>query len=201
MTSSLNPLYQLRRLYDWTMKWAQHPKGTWALSILSATEGIFCPIPIDPFLIAMGASRPRKALFYAMVASVSSVVGGTIGYFLGLWFWDSTKDFLFEFVFTIENFKEVTQLFTDNPFWAVFVAGFTPIPYKVFAIAAGVANINLGVFVVASLISRSLRFLLIGGLLYVWGPQIRVFIERYFEKLTIGFTLVLIVFYIIYRNL
>lgn len=201
MTSSLNPLYQLRRLYDWTMKWAQHPKGTWALSILSATEGIFCPIPIDPFLIAMGASRPRKALFYAMVASVSSVVGGTIGYFLGLWFWDSTKDFFFEFVFTIENFKEVTQLFTDNAFWAVFVAGFTPIPYKVFAIAAGVANINLGVFVVASLISRSLRFLLIGGLLYVWGPQIRVFIERYFEKLTIGFTLVLIVFYIIYRNL
>lgn len=201
MTSSLNPLYQLRRLYDWTMKWAQHPKGTWALSILSATEGIFCPIPIDPFLIAMGASRPRKALFYAMVASVSSVVGGTIGYFLGLWFWDSTKEFFFEFVFTIENFKEVTQLFTDNAFWAVFVAGFTPIPYKVFAIAAGVANINLGVFVVASLISRSLRFLLIGGLLYVWGPQIRVFIERYFEKLTIGFTLVLIVFYIIYRNL
>ena len=201
MTSSLNPLYQLRRLYDWTMKWAQHPKGTWALSILSATEGIFCPIPIDPFLIAMGASRPRKALFYAMVASVSSVVGGTIGYFLGLWFWDSTKEFFFEFVFTVENFKEVTQLFTDNAFWAVFVAGFTPIPYKVFAIAAGVANINLGVFVVASLISRSLRFLLIGGLLYVWGPQIRVFIERYFEKLTIGFTLVLIVFYIIYRNL
>ena len=95
----------------------------------------------------------------------------------------------------------MTQLFTDNAFWAVFVAGFTPIPYKVFAIAAGVANINLGVFVVASLISRSLRFLLIGGLLYVWGPQIRVFIERYFEKLTIGFTLVLIVFYIIYRNL
>lgn len=201
MTSSLNPLYQLRRLYDWTMKWAQHPKGTWALSILSATEGIFCPIPIDPFLIAMGASRPRKALFYAMVASVSSVVGGTIGYFLGLWFWDSTKEFFFEFVFTVENFKEVTQLFTDNAFWAVFVAGFTPIPYKVFAIAAGVANINLGVFVVASLISRSLRFLLIGGLLYVWGPQIRVFIERYFEKLTIGFTIVLIVFYIIYRNL
>lgn len=201
MTSSLNPLYQLRRLYDWTMKWAQHPKGTWALSILSATEGIFCPIPIDPFLIAMGASRPRKALFYAMVASVSSVVGGTIGYFLGLWFWDSTKEFFFEFVFTVQNFKEVTQLFTDNAFWAVFVAGFTPIPYKVFAIAAGVANINLGVFVVASLISRSLRFLLIGGLLYVWGPQIRVFIERYFEKLTIGFTIVLIVFYIIYRNL
>lgn len=201
MTSALNPIYQLRRLYDWTMKWAQHPKGTWALSILSATEGIFCPIPIDPFLIAMGASRPRKALFYAMVASVSSVVGGTIGYFLGLWFWDATKDFFFEFVFTMKNFKDVTQLFTDNAFWAVFAAGFTPIPYKVFAIAAGVANINLGVFVVASLISRSLRFLIIGGLLFVWGPQIRSFIERYFEKLTIGFTLILIVFYIIYRNL
>lgn len=199
MPTTLNPLYYFRRVYDWTMRWAEHPKGTYALALLSAIEGIFCPIPIDPFLLAMCAARPKKSLFYSGVASIFSVLGGSIGYFLGLWAWSLFSPFFFQYLFSPSAFDQVISMFNNNAFLAIFLASFTPIPYKVFAVAGGVAQIDFWTFLLASLIGRSMRFFTMGIMLYFWGPPIRNFIERNFEKLTVALCGLLVAVYIIYR--
>ncbi|MCB0413854.1 MAG: DedA family protein [Bdellovibrionales bacterium] len=182
---SLNPIFQLRRLYDWTLKWADHPNSIVFLGLLSAVEGIFFPVPVDPFLLAMGASKPKKAILFALVATLTSVLGGAIGYALGFWFWEATSHIFYTYVFAPDKFQLVIDKFNDNAFLAIFLAGFTPIPYKVFAIASGVAKISLFDFVFGSLLGRSLRFMIFGVSLYLWGPTIRNYIEKNFDRLTI----------------
>jgi membrane protein YqaA with SNARE-associated domain len=197
--SPLNPLYQLRRLYDWTMRWSEHPKGAWALAALSTVEGIFFPIPVDPFLVAMGAARPKKSLKYAFIAAMFSILGGSIGFMLGYLFWDYSKEFFFAYFFKPEAFEMVIQQFKDNAFVAVFMASFTPIPYKVFAVAGGVAHISFLTFFLASLVGRSLRFFLIGGVLYFYGPKIREYLDKYFDRITIISSVVLVAGYLVYK--
>lgn len=196
-----NPIYYIRALYDWTLKWAEHPKSELALGVFSSIEGIFFPIPIDPFLVAMGASQHKKALRFAMIAALASVVGGSIGYILGFWFWESTREVFYHYVFTQDKLDVVIQKFHENAFLAIFLAGFTPIPYKVFAIAAGIAQISVWDFVLGSLLGRSLRFLFIGGLLYKWGPEIRHYIDKHFNRLTYGFGALAILAYVVYKLL
>ncbi|MBT4762863.1 MAG: DedA family protein [Bdellovibrionaceae bacterium] len=197
--SPLNPLYQLRRLYDWTMNWSEHPHGVWALGALSAVEGIFFPIPVDPFLIAMGAAKPKKSLWYSLVAAMASIIGGSIGYLLGFMFWEYTQDFFFTYFFKPDTFELVIKQFQDNAFVAVFMASFTPIPYKVFAVAGGVAHISYLTFFAASLIGRSMRFFLIGGFLYFYGPSIRKYLDKHFDRITIVTCVVLVLGYGFYK--
>ena len=154
MEKRWNPLYQLRRLYHWTMRWAEHPKAEPALGLFSMVEGIFFPIPVDPFLLAMSAGKPKRSLRFAAIASLGSVVGGTIGYYLGYLFWDQISDFVFTYFFAQEKFNAVAVKFQNDAFLAVFLASFTPIPYKVFAVAGGVFQINVGIFILASIITR-----------------------------------------------
>jgi len=201
LRTTLNPLFQLKRLYHWTMKWAAHPKSLPALAILAWSEGCFNPIPVDPFLVAMGTAQPRKSLKFSAVASVFSVLGGLTGFLLGFWFWQSTQVFFFEYIIAQENFLKASSYFQDNALITLFIASFTPIPYKVFALAAGVAHISLPLFFLVSLVGRSLRFFLLGGLLYFWGPPIRNFIEKYFETLTILLALICLTAYLTYRTL
>ncbi len=197
--SPLNPLYQLRRLYDWTMKWSEHPRGTWALAALSTVEGIFFPIPVDPFLVAMGAAKPKKSLKYAFIAAMASILGGSIGYLLGFMFWEATQGFFFTYFFKPETFDLVIEQFKNNAFIAVFMASFTPIPYKVFAVAGGVAHINYLTFFFASLIGRSMRFFLIGGFLYFYGPKIRNYLDKHFDRITKITSAALVLGYVAYK--
>jgi len=199
--SKWNPITPIRSLYNWTLKWSDHPKSEIYLAIFSSVEGIFFPIPVDPFLIAMGASNHKKAIRFSMIAAVASVVGGSIGYSLGFWFWESAQSFFQHYIFTGEKLELVIQKFNDNAFLAIFLAGFTPIPYKVFAIAAGIAKINIPIFLLGSLLGRSLRFLVIGIMLYKWGPEIRVYIEKHFNRLTYGLGGFAIFGYIVYKVL
>lgn len=196
---TLNPLYQLRRLYDWTLKWADHPSAVWILGVLSAIEGIFFPIPIDPYLLALSASKPKKSLTYAGIATLTSVVGGTMGYFVGVMFWDMTQDFFFTYIMSPAKFDLVLDKFQENAFLAIFIAGFTPIPYKVFAISAGVASIGLPTFIVASLFGRSLRFFAIGILFFFWGKEIKLQIEKHFNKLSIALGIAIVVFILYFK--
>lgn len=191
----------LRALYDWTIKWSAHPKSAWFLGGFSAIEGIFFPIPIDPFLVAMGASRPKRAIHFAMVAALTSVIGGSIGYFLGVYFWDSFSLYFYNHVVGEETFDLVFEKFNDNAFLAIFLAGFTPIPYKVFCISAGVAKVDFITFVIASICGRSLRFLSIGVALFFWGPSMKDYIDNNFNKVTIYVSIALIVFYIAFKYL
>ena len=184
----------VRRLYDWMLHWADTPYGLPALAVLALVESSVFPLPPDPLLIALCLGATYRSLRFAAVATVASVLGGILGYGLGAIVWGSISGFFFDFVpgVTPEAFAEVQGYYERWDFWAVFVAGLTPIPYKVFTISAGVFAINFPVFVLASVLSRGLRFFLLAGLVYRYGEPIGAFIDRYFNLLTWVFTLILI---------
>jgi len=183
-----------RRLYDWVLHWAQTPYGVPALFLLAFAESSVFPVPPDVLLIALSISLPHRAWYYATVCALGSVSGGAVGYLLGWGFWSLLDEFFFTYVpgFTPELFARVQGLYASHDFWVVFAAGFTPIPYKVITIAAGVFLINFPVFVLASLIGRSARFFLVAGLIRRFGPGIRSFVDHYFNLLSLLFLLLLI---------
>lgn len=184
----------LRRLYDWVLHWAETPYGGPALFLLALVESSVFPIPPDVLLIALCIALPRRAWHYAALASAGSVIGGLIGYGIGWGAWSIVDVFFFTYIpgFTPAVFERVQELFASYDFWVVFTAGFTPIPYKVITIGSGVFHINLLVFVLASLVSRSLRFFLVAWLLHRYGAGVREFIDRYFNLLSLLFMLLLI---------
>jgi membrane protein YqaA with SNARE-associated domain len=189
-----------RYLYDWVLSWADSPLGEWALFILALAESSFFPIPPDVLLIALILSARRKAFRYALICSIASIVGGMLGYFIGyeLWYsgdgYSGIAEFFFLYIpgFTMENFLAAKSWYDIYSFWIVFTAGFTPIPYKVITITAGVAQISITMFFIASIISRTLRFFLIAWLIWRFGAPIKDFIEMRFNLLTIVFVLLLI---------
>jgi membrane protein YqaA with SNARE-associated domain len=191
----------LKRLYDWVLHWAQTPYGGWALFLLAFSESSFFPIPPDILLIALAVAVPRRALKYAAICSAGSVLGGCFGYLIGWQFMGAVGDRIVAFYGLSEKVAAIEQLYNRYDAWAVGIAGFTPIPYKVFTIAAGMFNINFGVFVLASLVSRSARFFLLGGLIYRYGPAIQSFIERYFNILAVSFTVLLVVGFVLIKYL
>jgi membrane protein YqaA with SNARE-associated domain len=167
------------------LSWAESRHGPAALGVLSFAESSFFPIPPDPLLIALALGKPRRAFWFATICSLASVLGGVMGYFIGLGIWHAVSDFFFRFVpgVTPEAFEMVACLYERWNFWAVFVAGFTPLPYKVFTLAAGVFRISLPIFVIASITSRSARFFLLATLIFFFGPGIQGVIDRYFDRL------------------
>ncbi len=191
-TRSANPFVWLRGLYHWVLHWAETPYGEPALAALAFAEASFFPVPPDVLLIALSLGLPRSALRFALVCAAGSVVGGVGGYLIGWFVWGQVRDFFFAYVFSRGAFEHVADLYQRNAFWAVFTAGFTPIPYKVFTIAGGVFQIDFGEFLLASVLSRSARFFLVAGLIRVFGPPIRGFIDRYFNALSIVFAVLLI---------
>ena len=199
------PTTRLRRLYDWTLTWAGSKYAVPALGILAFVEASFFPIPPDVLLMAMSLGKPKRSLAYAAVCTVGSVSGSLLGYFIGVSLWralgvsDECPQFdgggwLFSYVpsFSCHNFERVQGLYQDNAWMALFTAAFTPIPFKVFTIAAGVFSVAIPTLLAASAVGRGLRFFLVAGLIRVFGPQVRVFIERRFELLTLVFTVLLV---------
>jgi membrane protein YqaA with SNARE-associated domain len=165
----------LRRAYEKTMELAAHRNAPWALSGVSFIESSVFPIPPDVMLIPMVLAERRKAWLFAGIATIASVIGGVFGYLIGY--------FLFE---------DFAKRYNDYGAWIVFIAGVTPFPYKVITIASGVTQLNFFVFMVASVLARGLRFFIVAGLLYWFGPPIRGFIDKYFGLLSILFVILLI---------
>ncbi|MEN3043636.1 MAG: VTT domain-containing protein [Candidatus Hydrothermales bacterium] len=189
-----------KRLYDWVLSWAYKKEGALALCFFSSIESIFFPVPPDPLLMALSLGNRERSLYFALLCSVCSVLGGLIGYIIGFYFWELTKDFFFAYVFSVSAFERVSDLYHKNSFFAIFTAGFTPIPYKVFTISAGVFKINVIIFLLASLISRSSRFFIIALLIKIFGEKIKKFIDKYFNLLTIVFMILLIGGFVILKN-
>jgi membrane protein YqaA with SNARE-associated domain len=181
----------LRKTYDWILHWSTTKYALPALAILAFAESSFFPIPPDVLLIAMTVAVPMKAFRYAAVCSVASVLGGMFGYFLGWQFMDLVGTPIVEFYHFQEQFAKIGSWYEEYNAWAVGAAGFTPLPYKVFTLAAGAFEINFPVFVLASLVSRSARFFIVAGLIYKFGAPIKVFIEKYFNILSIVFLVLL----------
>ncbi len=182
-----------RKLYDWTLHWADTPYGPLALFLLALAESSFFPIPVDPLLIALCLGAVKKSWRFALTTSVASVTGGMIGYLIGFGIWEAVDSFFFKYVpgFSESLFERVMANFNKYGFWYVFAAGFTPIPYKVFTIASGVFKLNFVLFVIASTISRSLRFFAIAALFRKFGPGIKSFIDKYFNLLALLFFILL----------
>jgi membrane protein YqaA with SNARE-associated domain len=184
----------LRSLYDWVLSWAYTPYGTAALAVLAFTESSVFPIPPDVLLIALCISRREYWAYYASVSSLFSVLGGLAGYAIGWGLWQIVDQFFFTYVpgFTPETFAKVQGLYERFDFWIVFVAAFTPIPFKVITVTAGVFGVSLPMFILASTVGRSARFFIVGYLIHHFGAPIRDFIERRFNLVTIAFAVFLI---------
>ncbi len=189
----------LRRLYDWVLHWAKTPYGTWALFLLAFCESSFFPIPPDVLLIALAVALPKKAFKYALVCSVGSLLGGCLGYLIGWQFMVDLGDGIIRFYGLQDKYEYIRRLYVTYDAWAVGIAGLTPIPYKVFTITAGAFRINFAVFLVASAVSRSARFFLVGGLIYLFGPKIQSFIDRYFNTLVVVFVILLILGFVVIK--
>ena len=182
----------LKKLYDWVMELADHPKALWILAVMSFAESSFFPIPPDVLLIPMVLAAPTRAWRIAMVCSVSSVFGGLFGYVIGAYFFDVVGQPIVDFYHLQSGFERFTALYNEFGAIIVAVAGFSPIPYKVFTIASGVTNLDLTTFIVSSAVSRSARFFLVAALLWKYGSPIREFIENHLAKLTLLFCILLV---------
>lgn len=191
----------LRQLYDWMLHWAATPYGAIALFLLAFAEASFFPIPPDALLIALVLGARKKAFKFAAISTTGSVAGALLGYAIGYFVWWGVEGefspfaiFFFDNIpgFTENIFYNVQSLYDEWNFWIIFTAGFTPIPYKVFTITAGAFNINLILFVIASIISRAGRFFLVAFLIWKFGDPIKAFIDKYFNWLAILFTILLV---------
>ncbi len=176
----------IRATYDWVLHWADRPSGPWALAGISFAESSFFPIPPDILLIPMCLSAPHRAFRFATLCTISSVVGGMFGYLIGYAFFESVGSRLVEFYGLTEGIDQAGTLYNRYQGIAVTFVGFTPIPYKVFTILAGLLQINFPVFVVASLVGRGGRFFLVAALLRYFGEPMKKFIDRYFNWLTLA---------------
>ncbi|MEQ9692334.1 MAG: YqaA family protein [Bauldia litoralis] len=168
----------LRRLYDWTMSFAAGRHATKALAGVAFAESSFFPIPPDILLIPMVLAERAKAMRFAAIATAASVIGGIFGYLIGAFLFEQLALPILQFYGYDQQFETFAAWYNDWGVWIVFIAGVTPFPYKVITIASGATGLNFLVFIVASIIARGLRFVIVAGLLYWIGPPIRDFIEK-----------------------
>ena len=182
----------LRNIYSWTLKKAEHKNAKWYLSLISFTESSFFPIPPDLLLIPMALANRVKALFYAFICTLSSVIGGVAGYAIGYFFYNSLGIFIVEFYHLENSFIIFENYYKEFGILIVLGAGITPFPYKFITIASGVFGLNIFLFIIVSIISRGSRFYLIAILLYFFGEKIKLFIDKYFNVLTIAFFILLV---------
>ncbi len=177
----------LYRLKAWVESFAAKPFATWALFGIAFVESSFFPIPPDVLLIALGVARPRRAFWYALVCTLGSVSGAFLGYYIGYAFYETIGSKIVDFYGFHDKFQFVLDKYQENAWTAIIVAGFTPIPYKVFTIAAGFnQTIDLLTLALASLVGRASRFFLVGGFLFLFGPKMKEFLDKYLERLTLA---------------
>lgn len=185
-----------RRLYDWVIHFADTAGGERALFLLSFAESSFFPVPPDVLLGPLALGAPKKWLRFAVFCSLASVLGGIFGYCIGMFLWSIIGPWAYTHLggigFTVENFAKFQAGYEKYDFGIVFTCGFTPLPYKVCTISAGVAKINFVGFLIASTVSRSARFFIVAGLMGWKGEKIRPFIEKYFNWLSLAFVGLLI---------
>ena len=179
----------LTDLLHWVESFADSPNGIWVLAVLSFAESSFFPVPPDVLLIALCLGRPDLAFWFATVCAVASVFGGMAGY--GIGFWGGRP--LLKRLFRPERVQAVESYYDRYNAWATGIAGLTPIPYKVFTLSGGAFSINFKIFVLASVISRSLRFFAVAAIVYWLGDRAKIFIEEYLGWLTISFVILLVV--------
>ena len=188
----MNPFTWVRSLYDWVVGLSERPNAVRTLFVIAFAESSFFPIPPDVLLIPLAIGAPRRALRFAALCTAGSSLGALLGYFLGLEFYEVIGQRIVAFYSAGEQYERVQALYQQWDVVAIALAGFTPIPFKIFTITAGVFKINLITFTIVVLLSRGARFFLLGGLIWRFGPSIRNFVDRYFNLLVILFSILLV---------
>lgn len=192
----------VKRLYNWVLSWSGSRWGVLALFLMALFEASWFPLPPDILLIALCLGATQKSFRFATVCLTGSILGAALGYCIGHFLWvtpagdpTSIANFFYDHVFSVEGFNNVGRMYDKYNFWIVFTAGFTPLPFKLFTIAGGMFSINFPMFMIASAVSRGMRFFLIGWLIWKYGAPIKTFIDKYFNLLAsllaaviIGFT-------------
>lgn len=173
--ASISPL---RRLYDWTMDLAAKRNATWVLSFISFIESSVFPIPPDVLLIPMVLANRAKAWWYASWCTIASVLGALLGYAIGALLFDTVAQPILAFYGYAEKFDDFAVRYNEWGVWVVLIAGLTPFPFKVITIASGATGLGLPVFILASIVARGIRFFAVAGLIYVFGPPVRAFVEK-----------------------
>ncbi len=175
----------LKRLYQTFIGLADKKYAQWALGVSAFVESFIFPVPPDALLFPMCLGNPAKALRFALICSVFSVLGACAGFFLGKFLWSFAQEWFFTYVFSVATFNSVGAQFKEHAFFSIVTSAFTPIPFKVFTIAAGVFNVSFSALLAGSVVGRSARFFLVAGLIWKFGEDIKPFIDKHFNTLTI----------------
>jgi len=186
-------------LYQWTLKWAEHKFAPRILALLTFAESVFFPIPPDVLLAPMVLAKPHKAWSYATITTVSSVIGGIVGYVLGYYMFEPwIQPFITDWG-KQEVFDQAVNWFNDWGIWVVFIAGFSPIPYKIFTVSAGFLTMAFLPFILVSAVSRGLRFFLVAGVIYWGGEKMEHKIKQWIDVLGWIVVTVIVVAYFLLR--
>ncbi|NOY63154.1 MAG: DedA family protein [Gammaproteobacteria bacterium] len=184
-------------LYDKSLQWARHRHAATYLGALSFAESSFFPIPPDVMLAPMTLARRERAWFYALLTTIASVLGGIFGYFIGVYGMEAVTPWIKELGYW-HHYEHAQSWFENWGFWAIFLAGFAPIPYKMFTISAGAASMAFFPFVIASLIGRGARFFLVSGLIYWGGEKMEQALRRHVDRIGWGLVIAVIIGYLLY---
>jgi len=182
----------MRRIYDWTLSWAEKPEGTWALFVIAIIESSVFPIPPDVLLMALCVGAVKKSFRFALICSIGSVLGGMVGYGIGYWGYEAIGEPIVRIYHGEAVMLKIKGLYDEYGFVGILIAAITPIPYKVFTIASGLFKYNFFMFVLASIIGRSFRFFVVATILYKFGPKMKTIIEKYFDWFAWGFMILLV---------
>ena len=182
----------LRRLYDWTMAKASHPHAEWWLAMFAFIEASFFPIPPHPLLGLMCLAEPKRAIRFAAIATGASVLGGLLGYAIGWGLYDTVGTELLALLGLTESFPAAVCYLNEYGFWLFVAKGATPIPFKLLTITAGFMGMNLVLFLLGSVVSRAISFMIVGVLFRLFGAPIKRFIDKYLGLVTAGFVVLVI---------
>jgi len=182
----------MRRLYDWVLRLAKHPRAIPAMGVVSFCESSFFPIPPDVMLIPMVLANRNKAFTIAAVCTVTSVLGGLLGYAIGYYFFETVGDWVIKTYGLQTGLEKFRDEFARWGIWVILIKGLTPIPYKLVTIASGAAHFDLFTFVWASIVTRGARFFIVAALLWKYGEPIQDFIEKRFTLVSWAFLIALV---------
>jgi membrane protein YqaA with SNARE-associated domain len=192
-------MHKFLELYEYVLKLANHAKAKYYLFFLSVAESSFFPIPPDVMLLPMCLSNPKKAWKFALITTVGSVLGGIIGYLIGVYAFGFIEPYLYDWGY-LPAYERAVMWFEEWGFWAVFIAGFSPIPYKVFTIAGGALDMPLSPFILASIIGRGARFYLVALFVIMFGKQADELIRKLMSKLLWGAVILVILVLFLFSN-
>lgn len=187
-------------LYDLALRWAKHPHASKYLGGLSFAESVFFPIPPDVMLAPMSLSQPNKAWRFALITTVASIIGGIVGYFLGFYAFDLWLAPLIESWGYTEKLEKTMGWFEQYGIWVVFLAGFSPIPYKIFTVSAGILQMAFMPFLLASAVGRGARFYMVAGLMRFGGAPMEAKLRQYVEVLGWAVVVLAVIAYFLLRH-